>query len=265
MSYLFLTDVICALQFSQVPCISTKELFMRMPGSLHNFHDLYKCLISGSRAVPPDVRAHEDGLLLLTGLCADILYTYRAFTDIIPSVGAISDQYDNPFRPFTPTSEESEFRFALKEGLSRWFSHFGKSASREILSLFYFCTLISTQPEILLLPHAAGYDPTQRQLGPRVSSDDKIRMANPDEVMKLSWLILENSATRPNSNTNNSVWTPAVLFHSALSIWWCLRDPGISPQPKTGTLRALRLFRDELNALPWPCCTEMSRTLDHLI
>ena len=267
MSYLFLTDVIRAAHCGRVACISTNELFMRMPSSPYNFHQMYRCLLLGARPLPSDLRADEDSLLLLTGVCADILYIQHSFSNVmLPAENSGGQSRQNPYAPLSPTSEALRHRFVLKAALMRWHQHFGDGASRDVLSMFFFCRLLLALPDILLLPCLAGYPPNSKQTSTLPDWCQETMLEISDEAINFAWLILDNSnAQNDGSGANVSIWLPVVLFFAALTIWYHLHHQRSRSNLKTGTLRTLNVFKDELSHLPWPCCAEMCRTLDKLM
>jgi hypothetical protein len=84
--------------------------------------------------------------------------------------------------------------------------------------------------------------------------------------MNFAWLILDNSNTQADaSSTKVSIWLPVVLFFAALTVWRRLEHQSSSSNLRTGTLRTLNLFKDELISLPWPCCVAMCDILDNLM
>lgn len=266
MSYLFLTDVTCAIQAGRVPCISTQELFMRMPSSPHNFAQLYSSLLSGARPLPSDIKADEDSLLLLIGICADILFIQHSFSYLLLAADLSTQTRPNPYAPLSPPAEALRYRFILNAALMRWYQHFGDIASPNILLMFYFCRLLLALPDVLKLPSLAGYPSSSERASmvPDMSATAIPRVS--DEALNFSWQILENSHTRTEIfGGNTAIWVPVVLFYAALTIWAHLEQQGSSKNLMTGTLRTLNIFKDELSHLPWPCCVEMCHTLDRLM
>ena len=87
-----------------------------------------------------------------------------------------------------------------------------------------------------------------------------------DNSVNFAWLILDHSDARWDAlGPNVSIWLPVVIFYAALAIWYHLQSQQSSSNLRTGTLRTLNMFKDELAQLPWPCCAEMGRTLDRLM
>ena len=267
MSYLFLTDVIRTVHCGGAACISTKELFLRMPSSPYNFHQIYSWLVSGARNLPHDMKAEADSLLLLTGICADIIYIHHSFPNLAMSGERHGQQSSsNPYAPLSPASEVLRNHFILNAALTRWQEHFGEFASKDILTMFYFCRLVLASPDILKLPQVTAYPPSPIQTStlPEVAQETTLEIS--DEAVNFAWLILDNSNARPDiSGTNVSIWLPVVLFLAALAIWYRLQQQNRSSNLKTGSMRVLNMFKGELRHLPWPCCAEMCFTLDKLM
>lgn len=265
-SYLFLVDVIRAIHCGQVTCISTKELFMRMPSSPYNFHHIYNHLISGLQPLPSDLKADEDGLLLLTGICADILYLQHSFSNMTLGAKKLARQsLPNPYAPFSPTSKIHHHQYILSAALSRWYQHFAKTVAQDVLTLFFFCKLLLVFPEVLCLPRRAGYPPnaTGSSMLPQPSENVPLNVS--DEAMRSAWLILDSLTDRRDApGFNVSIWLPVVVFGAALTIWCQLQPQNSASNSRPGTLRALSMFKDELVQLPWPCCADMCSILDKL-
>lgn len=266
MSYLFLTDVTCAIHCGRVPCISTQELFMRMPSSPHNFSQMYGYLLSGVRNLPSDLREDEDSLLLLTGICADILYLQHSFSNLAPTVDMPGQSDSNPYSPLSPAAEALRHRFGLDAALTRWYQYFGEISSSDILLMFYFCRLLLHLPDLQKLPSLAGYPSgSRRTLIPQDMSITATSRVS-DEALNFCWQILETSNARNNAlGSNVAIWVPVVLFFAALTMWSHLEQQNSSTSLKTGSLRTLNMFKDELSHMPWPCCIEMCHTLDRLM
>jgi hypothetical protein len=270
MSYLFLIDVVHAAHCGRIPCISAKELFMLMPSSPYNFHQMYSCLTTGFSTLPSDLKADEDILLLLTGICADILYNQHADSNIFPSEQETPSQVGltkNPYAPLSPNSEALRHWHILDVALTRWHQHCGQIASNQVLSMFYLCRLLLALPDILKVPRFVGYPTDRHQTSPlEVGSCDSTRMDVSNEAIRYAWLILENScAHTKDASANVSIWLPVALFYAALTVWSRVRNEETSAHIKTGTMRTLKIFKDELKGLPWPCCAQMCHTLDKLV
>lgn len=269
MSYLFLTDVVRAAHFGSIPCISSRELYMRMPSSPYNFNSIYSCLLSGTDTLPADLKSNEDSLLLLAAVCSDILCIHHTFSSLAQPAREMLGRPSwalNPYAPLSSGSEALRQLYTLDAALTNWHQHFGQEADKYVLALFYFCKLVLVLPEILCLPQLAEYPPAMvtARFTARVSRESRIHI--PDEAMNFAWLILDCSNTRSDDlGANLSVWLPVVLFYAALTVWYQLREQASSSNFKSGTLKTLGMYKEELRHLPWTCCVEMCFTLDALM
>lgn len=214
------------------------------------------------------MKSEEDSLLLLTAICSDILYAHYTFSGITHSTDEAKDQTVKIRNPYVPLSAESEalrHKRNLDAALTRWYLHFGHVASANSLSLFYFCRLVHALPTILSLPRLAGYAPAKTvPLSDGLARPDSTTMT--DEAINFAWLLLDNiDARSERADTNFSIWLPVVLFYATLTVWYQQQKQTSSSSLRTGTLRTLRIFKTELERLPWPCCIEMCLTLDRLM
>ena len=273
---MLLIDAMHAVHCGLAPNYSTCELSINLPSSNHQFRAIYSSLTHGF-AIPQDVRTREDGLLLLVALLQDVLYLQRRHHAVpLPSrddfgtaTGQASSNDPALRNPFASLSAQSEFlRMTddLLAALSRWEQHFHRPVGSDILALYYFTRLHLICPDIWLLPHLANYEPTRGFSPARtLSSQHADRVNIPDRAMDLAWLVLDHCDKASKSvECRLSVWLPIVLLLSALVIWQKLRSQPDSNR-KYGTLRVLSMFRDEIVKLPWPCCEQMTSTLERLM
>jgi hypothetical protein len=262
-SYMFLIDTLQATHCGLAANFSTRELFINMPGSNHEFRTVYHCLLQGDQ-LPQDVRNGEDALLLLTALLSDIVYAQRSlqlmsFTPNGPS-GHTGLKPRSPFTPLSASSEFSRLNEAMTAGLARWGRLFESHVSNDILALHLFCKLQLVCPDTWRLPQMAGYGETQSNSQTfRVSEAFEVL----DEAAALAWQVLE-CCSRISPESRLSVWLPVIVFLSALVVWQRLRTEPVSAS-RYGTLRVLSLFSKEIAGYHWPCSIEMIKTLDGLM
>ena len=78
--------------------------------------------------------------------------------------------------------------------------------------------------------------------------------------------ILDNVNVRQgSSNSTIPVWSSVVTFFAAHVVWAKLRSEDVDTRDRHGTMKLLGMFRAELQALTWPCCVEMVKTLERLM
>lgn len=258
---MLLTDIMHAVHCNAVPNWSTSELFIRMPSTNHEFRTVYNSL-AHNYALPQDVKSSEDSLVLLTALLSDIIYMQRCQ----PSVPLLSDrdgdQLRNPYAPLSSKSEFGRLGSDMTAALSRWENHFQDKVGSNILALCYFTKLYLVCPALLELPSIAGYGEVSGFNQKQIKSK---QIEIPDEAMDLAWLVLDQCDKSSKSIKQHlSIWLPNVLFMSALVVWQRLRSQAATDL-KFGTLKVLSMFKNEIDRLPWPCCAEMTKTLDRLM
>jgi hypothetical protein len=262
-SYMFLIDTLQATHCGLAANFSTRELFIKMPGSSHQFRTVYHCLLHGDQ-IPQDVCNRADALLLLTALLSDIVYAQRSLQlTSFTGNGAAGHTGLKPRSPFTPLSASSEFsrlNEAMTAALSRWERLFESHVSNDIVALHLFCKLQLICPDTWKLPQMAGYgetQPTSQDFRP--SEPFQV----PDKAATLAWQILDCCHKIP-PESRLSVWLPVIVFLSALVVWQRLRTEPVSAS-QYGTLRVLGLFSKEIAGYRWPCSITMIRTLDGLM
>jgi hypothetical protein len=263
-SYMFLIDTLQATHCGLAANFSTRELFIKMPGSSHQFRTVYRCLLHGDQ-IPQDARNREDALLLLTALLSDIVYAQRSLQLMSFTGNEPSDHTGpKPRSPFTPLSASSEFSRlveAMTAGLDRWERLFSPHVSNDILALHSFCSLQLVCPDTWKLPQMAGYGETTHPNSQPSHPSEPFQVV--DKAAALAWQVLECSSKVP-PESRLSVWLPVIVFLSALVVWQRLRTEPVSAS-HYGTMRVLELFRKEIAGYHWPCSIEMTRTLNGLM
>ena len=281
MTYMLLNDVIHAIQLGAPPMYSTSELFIKMPSSNYHFRPIYKSLVRGSPQLPKDLQTREDALLLLVALLIDILYLQRcnpstysapAYRDPVVDESGIADEAPlrNPYAPLSLQSELSRLSSGIQDALNRWEQHFLlEQVGHDIYALYYFCTLHLLCTNLWDLRRLADY--VAKTTTPSNGSIDSTNVVHarqlniPDKALDFAWLVFENcDVTSERPERKMAVWLPAILYISALVVWQKVRERS-STDTRYGTLRTLNMFKHELEQLPWPCCSEMTLTLDNLM
>ncbi|KIW58069.1 hypothetical protein PV05_02619 [Exophiala xenobiotica] len=259
-SFMLLTDIMQAVHCGLTPNYSTSELFIKMPSSNHQFRTIYNSLTHGY-TVPPDVKSREDALLILTALLGDIIYMQRCHLSIPLQSDHHSLALRNPYTPLSSTSETSRLTADMMAALARWEQHFQQQGDNDIRALYYFTKVQLMCPGIWELPRLARYGADSPSSEPPSTKDFEI----PDKAIDLAWLVFDNcdkASKVPERKV--AIWLPIVLFMSSLVIWKKLHSQHPTDL-KHGTLRVLGMFKDEIAKLPWPCCAEMTNTLDRLM
>ena len=273
MSHLFVLDVIRAVHCNASLQFSRSELFIKMPASNHNFHDVYNTLILGEHAPPANMTAAEDAVLLLSALLSDIITIHRVFSsfdlhpvelpDLQQSSSTESLPLLSPFVPFSPLAENQRMLSQLSKGLDLWSERFRDVVSEDVLALFYFCKLCLHFPQVLLLPSISRYKPAIEANNPR-SLPVKRTIPVPEDAMRCVWLIVDNvNVEMLPDRAACPLWLPVITYLTALVVWANLRSS--STQSSYGTLKVLGMFKVELQQMPWPCCIEMISNLDELM
>ncbi|KIW19370.1 hypothetical protein PV08_03665 [Exophiala spinifera] len=259
-SYIFLIDTLQATHCGLAANISTKELFIKLPGSDHQFCAIYHSLLQGNQ-IPQDVHNEEDALLLLTALLSDVVYAQRCLQLMSSTTsGLLVHGCLMPRSPFTPLSAASEFsrlNEAMTAGLSRWERIFENHVGKDILALQCFCKLQLICPDTWKLPQMAGYGETQSE-GECLRPSERFEVS--DKAAALAWQVL-NCCHHLPSESKLAVWLPVIVFLCALTIWQKLR----TEPSHYGSLRVLDLFSKEIAGYHWPCSIEMVRTLERLM
>lgn len=275
MGYLLLVDVIQAIHLGTVPAYSTKELSVMLPMSPYQFRLIYNSLLHGY-VLPKEVTKREDALFLLAAILSDVIYIqnfYFAASQIRsretrPSGSLLIERrhhLENPFVPFGAESEYSRSTTSLLQGLDRWLQQFQQHVGQDMLVLYYFCRLLLICPQIIRLPRLAGYgNLSVYEFDSRRIAVEKEEIEITDDAMDLAWLILDQHEPEPSQPEKQMcIWLPIALFLPALVIWQRLRCQSSSGR-KYGTLKVLKMFKAELEQLPWPCALEMANTLGRL-
>lgn len=255
---MLLADVMHSVHCNTVMSHSVSELWVKMPSSIHSFRTIYNLLAHGN-TLPSDVKSPEDGLLLLTAFLSDIVYVQRCHISLSPISTPKDEKLHNPYAPLSAKSEFMRQSSDMMAALSQWEDTFHDKVENDILALYYFTKLHLTCTGLWELPRMAGYG----NLGSHQIESREMQIS--DNAMDLAWLVLDHcDKSSKSSRPKLSIWLPIVLFISALVVWQRLRSRAAADL-KYGTLKVLSMFKHEIARLPWPCCREMSKTLENLM
>ncbi len=129
MSYQFLIDVVRAVHYNTSTQYSSSELFITMPASNHNFHDVYMQLVLEELPLPLNMTEQEDAVLILSALLSDIITIHKVFSGFdLQSAELLSSQPStsntlsvlNPFVPFSPFAENQRMLSQIFRSLDLW-------------------------------------------------------------------------------------------------------------------------------------------------
>lgn len=261
-AYLLLLDMLQAARSGDSPMYSTTELHMRMHGSDVSFRLAYSSIIHGY-ALPEEIKSREDALVLLTAIMSDSLYAQRthflvAENNLCGSSAASASSPRTPYLPLTAKSESARLSAVFEAALLRWHRQFERSAGSALLVLYYFAQLQQLCPGSWQLPAMAGHGVLHTTKIPEHLRRDH---AIPEQAVETAWQILEHfDQCLQSPDGRLAIWLPMSLFMSALVVW---RHISLD-RSRRGTLKMLDMFKIRLTELPWPCCTEMVRTLARL-
>lgn len=271
-----MVDVLCAVHFQSLPNLSTTELFVGLPLSRHQFQDVYWQLLNGFEPLPSNINGREDALLLLVALLCDIIYIqHNELTDRMRSTPGVNgpDFFPsrgppvNPYAPLSRTRERERQQKSLLNALDRWHQHFAAVVDKNVLALFFFCQLVLSCPDLMLLPRLAKYPISAisgMPLENRASVSGARQVSVSEDAVKYAWKAVDHvDVSQKSFETQLPIWLPLTLFLSALVVWQSLRtDTPLGRQ--YGSLKVLRTFIHELNQLPWDCCRVMASVLGQL-
>ncbi len=275
MSYQFLIDVVHAVHYNTSTQYNSSELFITMPASNHNFHDIYTKLVLEEHPLPLDMTEEEDAVLILSALLSDIITIHKVFSGFdLQSAELLSSQPStssntlsvlNPFVPLSPYAENQRMLSQILKSLDLWGKRFRPIMSEDVLSLFYFCDMCLSFPQALLLPQLAEYEPAVISSSGSRSEVDLASMVISEATMRSAWLVVDHvNVRRLPDRAACPVWLPVVTYITALVVWANLKSSSMS-RSTYGTLKVLGMFKVELQQMPWPCCTVMVKNLDELM
>jgi len=242
---------------------------MDMPSSGLALSSCYAELLS---QVASDSSLHrltdEDALLLLVALWSDVVHVYRLScggkgTEDSRQPDSQSEllvpRHSDPFAPLSPAFERKRLQDKLLAALVNWDMIFAATVAGDVLTLYHYCRMIATCPEVLSLPSLVGYSPARN--APRPTSRD-VASQFPvigDEVRDLAMLVLAHATVKSGDPAIRvQIWLPVVVFQAALAVWAHSTQSTVCQERRP---RILASFIRTLNALPWPCCKQMASIL----
>ena len=233
-------------------------MWIKMPSSGHDFQDIYRAMIR-EEDLPSDLKTPEDGMLLLTGILSDTMSVYRSLRPIVHQ--APSKHGGNPYLALSPAMELDRMQSLLLNGLGKWHEHFGAvlNTRQDIAAFYHYCRLYLLCPGIASFSRLAGY----RFQTSAVSKLGEVAITT--DATSAAWFVRDSAAARSkHDDTLCAFWLPVIVFQAALVIAARVNSSTDedamykSPQMLTG-------FKTELENMAWPCCEEMTHTLEKLM
>ena len=255
---LWLDDILHTLHLGIPRNFRTPEIWIKMPSSGHEFQSMYRALIE-EQDLPNDLKTPEDGMLLLIGIISDMISINRALRPIVQQMSSKNGQ--NPYLALSPRTELDRMQNLLSNGLDKWHGQFGAVlvTRPEIAAFYHFCRMYIICPDLPILSKFAGY----RSETPNISRIGDVEVT-PDAT-RAAWFVLDSAATRAKAeDAFCAVWLPVIVFQAGLVIAARLNSSNEQDALYNGP-RALTAFKIELEHMPWPCCEEMTNTLQRLM
>lgn len=166
-----------------------------------------------------------------------------------------SDQM-NVFLSLNRKEESRRSRDRIGRALKKWKARSLKDSPMEVQALFHLTSLAFLMPDIQLLPSEALYPPRTLKWPDKT---DRCSMPPTLEAVDSAWKVLESVAS---TKERLHIWLAPSVFLSALCVWRHINSKGDSRTH--GSLQVLRVFRQELSTITWPCSQTMMVTLDKL-
>lgn len=250
-----------------------------------NFQETYhafledKDLRTGTRDIKTTFSSlsQDDAILILMAFLSDSLYIRRSIgqqvhvTDLTRNKKTGRNFHShNPFVPLAPHTETDRMQNIISSALDRWYATFNtntvpsSSSPPGMMAFYYYCRLYISCPQILFLPRMVGYKSLHTPGNPSL---DPSAFTISDQSVQHAWRILNDAAARSKSDILCPLWLPIFVFHASLVVWAKQQQQlgGTQHQNGYGSSRILLAFKVELEGMPWPCCREMSETLEQLM
>jgi hypothetical protein len=273
-----LIDLLRSIHYAIPQTFTRSELLSYSISSNNDYNTIYSNIVLDSRLPPPE-SGTDGAFLALIALLGDIhtlsivfhplviAEQYESGADGGPKSKSGTTHFKNSYLPFSPENEKHQVNQRLQKALDLWGQSYLGKVNTETTALFHFCRMYISLPSLPLLPDIAGYLP--RSLDGHTTATHQTRIVDTDlhgggsEGLKHAWLILENVR---QSEGLTPVWIPIVLFYASLVVWRMIGSQAKSGQNGMhGSLLVLKLFKNELEQMKWPCCEVMVRTLKALM
>ena len=147
----------------------------------------------------------------------------------------------------------------INRALVDWREQHLASSVPAVQALYHFTQLHLLMPDIQSILTEASYPPRLHQRSARAGDSFESSGCPSLKAIDSAWQLLESVA---QCKDNTHVWLPVITFLAALCVWKHIKSQ--SGSRAHGSVRVLRVFRDELQRMPWPCCKVMMETLTQL-
>jgi hypothetical protein len=263
---LWLWDVLHSIHSNLSLNFSSGEVLTNLPGSTVSFKQAYKEMLQetdvddSSWLKSNSIPSRDLVFLMLLAILSDSITLNRSLGSEANLINPASLKFykQNPYAPFAAHSEMEQTQDRLSKALDRWHARFGTSVAAETIAFYLYCKLYQSCHELQKLVLLSKLD---------ASAFSSAQVSISDESVTHAWAILDASAACPKtSGSLTAAWMPIVVFHAALIVWGHTnRDKTESRRGGHGSLRALLVFKLELEAMKWPCCVDMAATIQRLI
>ncbi|CAM1509684.1 Fc.00g000190.m01.CDS01 [Cosmosporella sp. VM-42] len=269
---LWLWDVLHALHSNHALNFSVSEVLSSMPSSTIPFQHVYRDLLQESSGSLPLLFAvdgtptRDQAFLLLLAILSDLITVRRSLGGAENAVNpAELEIYKcNPFVPFSDHAELDTIQRQLSLALDRWHTKFEGSIGPDIVALHLYCKLYLCCPAMPNLHQAVQSQGAA--FSHLIASGAFLKTGVSDQSVNCAWALLDTVATRPKSEESLCpAWMPIVIFHAALVVWAKVNVDKGGTRGGYGSIRALLAFKVELEAMHWPCCTNMAAVLERLM
>ncbi|KAK5049567.1 hypothetical protein LTR84_004496 [Exophiala bonariae] len=265
----WLINVLGSLHLDIASCLTTNEIEMHLSSLGIRFQRAYRSLLDEDAFVPPGLGSREDAVLLLIAILCDFICLRRSLRRLarhvsqhLQQLNAVKSGKPSAVRtlypPTLPHSEYGRMVDQLSIALDKWELTFRIGRSPNDLALYFCCRLYISCPELTLLPRLAGYAPVVQRMGLSNGPETIETIELSDDSIGYAWSVLDNTCDP------YPIWSPVIVFLAALVVWTNITCPKTS-SARTGSLKQILPFKLELDQMPWPCCSEMSLTLNRLV
>lgn len=195
--------------------------------------------------------------------------------------------------PVTSLSFNDEISFdqeRLRSALSCWYDCYFESANNEVRAMYHFCRLYQLIPQLLTLPQQArcrdkieirgtnesetypnpsrstshtSYDSVRQSLKELETPNDSQSSCNASQHAWLLYRYVRRASSENADTPSQAIYLPIITYLAALHVWKEIESTRDEAKMYNG-ISALKLFKSELQKLPWVGSHEMARNLEYL-